>query len=172
MSASYTRANTQTSTLTRVIYVTRKVQADLLTVLDHYHYFSENYAQEIIHDIRVYIDEEVISHVKFIWITSGTSLVLEELDYYVISNGIGLADDRSGGIRFRSELSKASFQVRITYNDRWHKMPEAEKKEIRASLKLTWGTASQLTYDAGQWSSERTYSQNGLGVSRSRYTTL
>jgi|GEM_PF-1879710 len=172
MSASYTRSSIQTNTLTKVVYVTRKVQADLLAVLDHYHYFSEGYAQEVIHDIRVYIDEEVISHVKFIWIKSVTNVVLEELDYHVIYNGIGLSDDRSGGIRFQPELSKASFQVRITYNDRWYKMSETEKETIRISLKLKWGTASQLTYDSGQWSSERTYSQNGLGVSHSRYTIL
>lgn len=172
MSVSYTRANTQTSTLTNVIYVTRKVQADLLAVLDHYQYFSQDYAQKIIHDIRIYIDEEIISRVKFSWVKSGTSIVLEELDYYVISNEISLSDDRSGGIRFRSELSKASFQVRITYNDRWHKMAEDEKKIIIESFNLPWGTASQLTYNAGQWSSERTYSQDSLGLNRSRYTTL
>lgn len=172
MSASYTRSNTQTNTLSKVIYVTRKVQADLLTVLDHYHYFSEEYAQELIHDIRVFIDEEVVSSIKFIWTKSGTNAVLEELDYLVICNGIGLADERSGGIQYHSELSKASFQVRITYNDRWQKISEEEKELIRKDLDLPWEVASKLKYNGGQWSSERTYSQDGLGLSRSRYTTL
>jgi len=172
MSASYTRSNIQTNTLSKVVYVTRKVQADLLTVLDHYHYFSEVYAQELIHDIRVFIDEEVLSRVKFVWIKTGTSFVLEELDYFIISGGVGLADDRSGSIRFHPDLSKANFRVQITYNDRWQKMSVDEKKAIHAGLKLAWGTASQLTYSGGQWSSERTYSQDGLGLNRSRYTTL
>lgn len=170
--SSYTRSQSQTNSLSKVISVTRKVQADLLTILDHYHYFSEDFAQELIHDIRVFIDEEVISRIKFIWIKPSTNFVLEELDYLVIFNGIGLADDRSGGIRFHPELSKASFKVRITYNDRWRKMIENDKELIREDLKLTWETASQLTYNGGQWSSERTYSQDGLGLNRSRYTIL
>jgi Bacterial HORMA domain family 1 len=172
MSASYTRSDTQTNTLSKVISVTRKVQADLLTILDHYQYFSEDFAQELIHDIRVFIDEEVISCIKFIWIKTGTSFVLEELDYLVICNGISLADDRSGGIRFHPELSKANFRVQITYNDRWKKMPKNDKELIREDLNLTWEAASQLTYNGSQWSSERTYSQDGLGLNRSRYTTL
>jgi Bacterial HORMA domain family 1 len=171
MTASYTRSNEQTNTLSKVISVTRKVQADLLTILDHYQYFSEDYAQELIHDIRIFIDEEVISRVKFIWIKSGTHLVLEELDYFVILNGIGLADDRSGGIRFHPDLLKATFRVRITYNERWQNISETDKQSIRDDLKLMWGAANQLTYNGGQWSSERTYSQDGLGLTRSRYTT-
>jgi hypothetical protein len=138
MTASYTRSNAQTNTLSKVISVTRKVQADLLTVLDHYHYFPEDYAQKLIHDVRIFIDEEVIGRVKFIWIKSGTNLVLEELDYFVVLNDIGLTDDRSGGIRFHPDLAKASFRVQITYNDRWRKMSEAEKESIRTPLELTW----------------------------------
>jgi hypothetical protein len=173
MTASYTRSNVQTNTLSKVIYVTRKVQADLLTILDHYSYFSEDYIQDLIHDIRIFIDEEVISRFKFVWTKPDSSFVLEELDYFVIFNRVALADDRSGNIVFRLALVKANFRVQITYNERWQKMSEVEKKSIRDTLKLTWGTAIQLTYEGGHWSSssERTYSQDGLGLKRSRYTT-
>jgi hypothetical protein len=172
MSISYTRASVQSSTLSKVISITRKVQADLLTILDHYHYFSENYAQELIQDVRNFLDEEVIERIKFIWIKTGTNLVLEELDYLVILNGIGLTDDRSGGIRFHPDLAKATFRIQITYNNRWQNMSEEEKQFIRESLNLRWGAANQLTYRGGQWYPERTYSQDDLGLTRSRYTTL
>jgi hypothetical protein len=39
------------------------VQADLLAILDHYGYFSEDYAQKLINDIRVFIDDEAIEQV-------------------------------------------------------------------------------------------------------------
>jgi Bacterial HORMA domain family 1 len=172
MSASYTRSNAQTNTLSKVIYVTRKVQADLLAILDCYQYFPEEYAQELIQDLRSFIDEEVIERIKFIWIKPGTNSVLEELDYLVVLNGIGLTDDRSGGIRFHPDLSKATFRVQITHNTRWQNMSESEKQSIRADLKLGWGVAARLTYQGGRWHPEKTYSQDDLGLTRSRYTTL
>lgn len=172
MSSSYTRSTTQTSTLSKVIHITRKVQADLLAILDHYGYFSDDYAQKLINDIRVFIDEEAIERVKFTWTRSGSNVVLEELDYKVVLGNIGLADDRSGGIGYRFELATASFQVRITYSDRWRKMSEDQKELIREDLKLEWKPANQLDYSGGQWSSERSYSRDGLGLSRSRFTKL
>jgi hypothetical protein len=172
MSSSYTRSTTQTSTQSKVIHVTRKVQADLLAILDHYGYFSEDYAQKLINDIRVFIDEEAIEQVKFTWTRSGSNVVMEELDYKVIWGNIGLADDRSGGIRYRFDLTTAKFQVRINYSDRWRRMPEDQKELIREELKLQWKTANQLDYSGGQWSSERSYSKDGLGLSRSRFTRL
>jgi hypothetical protein len=143
MSASYTRSSTQTSTVSKVIHVTRKMQADLLSILDHYGYFSEDYAQKLINDIRVFIDEEVIDQVKFTWIRAGSNVVLEELDYKVVWGNIGLADERSGGIRYRFELTTANFQVRITYSDRWRKMPEEQKELVQEDLKLEWRPANQ-----------------------------
>lgn len=172
MSSSYTRSTTQTSTLSKVVHVTRKVQADLLAILDHYGYFSEDYAQKLINDIRVFIDEEAIAQVTFTWTRVGSNVVLEELDYKVVWGNLGLADDRSGGIRYQSELTTANFQVRISYSDRWREMHEDDKELIREDLKLQWGPANQLDYSGGQWSSERSYSKDGLGLSRSRFTRL
>ena len=172
MSASYTRSSTQTSTVSKVIHVTRKVQADLLAILDHYRYFSEDYAQKLINDIRVFIDEEAIDKVKFTWTRAGSNVVLEELDYEIVWGNLGLADDRSGGIRYRFDLTTANFQVRITYSERWGKMPEDDKKLIREDLELHWRPANQLNYSSGQWSSERSYSKDGLGLRRSRFTNL
>ncbi|MGG6242776.1 hypothetical protein ACQ4N7_29570 [Nodosilinea sp. AN01ver1] len=172
MSSSYTRSTTQTSTQSKVIHVTRKVQADLLAILDHYGYFSEDYAQKLINDIRVFIDEEAIEQVKFTWTRLGSNVVVEELDYKVVWGDIGLADDRSGSIRYRFDLTTAKFQVRTNYSDRWRRMPEDQKKLIREDLKLQWKPANRLDYTGGQWSAERSYSKDGLGLNRSRFTRL
>lgn len=97
MTITSTRTTTLTSTFTKVVYVTQKVQADLLSIQDLFEYFPEGYAQDIIHDIRHFLDEEVIDRLKFIWIQAGGIRVLEELEYKVISGGIGLADNRPRG---------------------------------------------------------------------------
>ncbi len=164
-----TRTTTYTSTVPKIVYVTRKVQADFLAILETYGYFSEAYAQQLIHDVRMFLDEEVIDHIKFVWTRHGSTYVLEELEYTVVSGGVELADDRAGGIRYQAELANASFHVRVTYNARWRDMDEDERDVIRKSLDLNWGSAGQLDYSSGKWTADRTYSRDGYGLVRQRF---
>ncbi len=167
--ATSTRTATATSTVTKIVYVTRKVQADFLAILDTYRYFPEDYAHHLIHDVRVFLDEEVIDHIRFVWTRPSSTYVLEELNYTVVAGGVKLADDHSGGIRYQAALAKASFDVRVTYNRRWKDLAEDEKSAIRKSLDLNWGPAGQLDYSGGKWTTDRTYSRDGYGLIRQRF---
>jgi hypothetical protein len=169
MSTSFTRSSTQSSTYTSVVHITRKVQTDILEIGDTYDYFTESYAQDVIHDVRIFIDEESIDYVKFVWKERGSNRVLEELRYQIVSGAIGLADDRPGGIRYNPALADADFSVRITYSDHWTGMAESERKSVRDRLELTWGPAGRLDYSGGQWSSDRTYFMDGSGAVRTRF---
>src|SRR5262245_17535731 len=169
MTASATRTATQTSAYTRVVHITRKVQTDILEIGDTYAYFQESFAQSVIHDVRKFIDEEVIDFIQFVWKERGTNRVLDELRYKVVSGEVGLADDRPGGIRYDPALAGADFSVRITYNDRWGKMADSELAAIRERLELTWGPAGQLDYSGGRRVSDRTYSMDGMGLIRTRF---
>lgn len=171
MALSSTRTASFTSTATKVMYVTRKVQADFLAILDTYGYFQESYAQDIIADVRVFLDEEVIDHVKFIWLRAGCTHVLEELEYSVIMGSQGLADDRPGGITYRPELAQANFRVRVIYNKRWQAMDKDERASIRSRLRLTWSAGEALEYGVGTWAAERTYSRGDYGLVRKRFVS-
>jgi len=164
-----TRNTTYTSTVAKIVSVTRKVQADFLAILDTYGYFNENYAQRLISDVRMFLDEEVIDHICFVWTQSDSESVLEELKYTVVIGGVGLADDRAGGIRYRPELAKALFHVRVNYNARWKNMPGTEKDTIRKDLALKWEPADPLDYSSGNWADDRTYSRDGYGLVRQRF---
>jgi Bacterial HORMA domain family 1 len=170
MASTGTRTGTHTSTLPKVVYVTKKVRVDLLEIIDTYDYFSEDHARKIIDDVRVLLDEEVVDRIKFTWLAPGSSTVLEELEYVVIAGGIGLADDRAGDIRYRSQLSTADFNVRVTYNTRWRDMAETQRAAVRSDLTLTWGPAGEVSYAGGQWDSAGSYAQGDYGVHRRRFT--
>ena len=165
-----TRLATQTSSLTKIVYVTRKVQADFLAIMDTYGYFSEDYARKLIADVRTFLDEDVIDAVKFVWKSPGTNDVLEEIRYVVLTGGIGLADDRPGGIRYNAALKSADFTVYVTYNDRWKNMHDQEKQAVRESLQLSWGPGGTLNYSQGSWHTDKTYSSWDYGLSRQRFT--
>jgi hypothetical protein len=164
-----TRSATQTGTLTKIVYVARKIQADFLAILDTYGYFSEEWGLQVMHDIRILMDEEVIDQVYLVWTRNGSNEVLDAFSYRIIAAGIGLADDRSGNIRYRPELAGAAFHLRVEYNQRWWSMPAEDKQEIKDTLALSWGPAGRLDYSAGRWESDRTYSKDGYGAQRERF---
>jgi hypothetical protein len=170
MAATLSRSATGTTPYTGVIHITRKVQADLLAIGDTYAYFAESYAQDVIQDVRIFIDEEVIEKVEFIWNEAGTNVVLDALRYVVINGVVGLADDRPGGIEYDPALALADFHVRVYYNDRWRReMAESERTSIRMRLTIRWGSAGQLDYSGGRWVHDRTYSMDASAVSRDRF---
>src|SRR5688572_22679409 len=165
MVSAATRTAPQTTPYTSVIHITRKAQADLLAIGDTYEYFSEDYAQKVIHDVRILIDEEVIDRVEFVWTKRATNEVLDALRYLVVNGQAGLADDRPGGIQYDQALAAADFQVRVTYNSRWLKV----KHSIEGDLALTWSPAGQINYSNGRWVADRTYSMDGRGLIRNRF---
>lgn len=169
MSATQTRAGTQTGTLSKIVYVARKVEADLLAIIDTYCYGSEQWAINVMHDVRVLMDEEVIEKVYLAWTRRGTNEVLDAYSYRVIIGGLGLADDRSGNIRYRSVLVGAEFHFRVDYKQRWWDMEPVEKLDIQERLKLRWTTGGRLDYSKGVWTDDKTYSKDDFGVERDRF---
>ena len=172
MSASTTRTAAATTTIAKIAYVTRKMQADFLAILDTYTYdgYSESYAREIIEDIRNLLDEEVLESISFVWTRQYTNTVLDSFRYSVITGEATTNNDRSGGVSYRSDLANADFKVRLTYNQRWVNMSQSERNSISVDLNITWVTAGSLNYSNGNWTTERTYSKDGYGLVRQRFT--
>jgi hypothetical protein len=170
VSFSQSRSSSQTTTLVRVKYVTRKVQADLLAILDMYRYHSEEYAISTVKDLRVMLDEEIIHRVEFVWTKKSTNQVIDSLSYTVV-RGDALPDHDSGDIRYRPELaaSVASFSVAVCRNQRWRDMSEASKKAIRSQMDDPWESDVDHDYGIGWWITEKTYSKGGYGLERKRY---
>lgn len=155
-----------TSTLTKVVYVTRKVQADLFNLVDTYGQISQDYATTLIHDLRILLDEEVLDRIEFVWTYKNTDVVIGAYVYKVITAEYGLVDDRAGGIRYDAMLQNADFGVRITRNERWRTMSAAGKKAINDQCDIGWVPASALDYSRGTLTSERMFSNGDLGLDR------
>ena len=172
MSASTTRTAAATTTIAKIAYVTRKMQADFLAILDTYTYdgYSESYAREIIEDIRRLLDEEVLEYISFVWTRKGTNVVLDTFRYSVVTGEAITSNDRSGGISYRSELANAHFTVRLDYNQRWQNMSSSERNSVSEDLNITWTPAGNLNYSGGSWTTERTYSKDGYGLVRQRFS--
>jgi hypothetical protein len=170
VSFTQSRTSSQTTTLARVKYVTRKVQSDLLAALDLYGYYTEEYGLKIIRDLRVFLDDEVIDRVDFVWTRRGTNDVLDSLAYTVV-RGDALPNHGSGDIRYHPNLvsSLSSFSVVIYRNQRWRNMTDASKQDVRSRLELDWESDANHNYGLGRWETDRTYSKDGYGLERKRF---
>ncbi len=167
-SATRTRSLTAANTYTDVVSVTRKLRADLLQVLDHYGYFAEDYAENIIHDLRLMIDEGIVDSIKFTWRAYGSGRVLAAFRYDVIPGHIGLTDNRPGGIPYRTDLKNVQFDVFVRYNAAGQALSTTDKQSL--GLKLTWGPARGFfDYSTGSWSNDRSYVSNSIGLQRSTF---
>jgi hypothetical protein len=153
--------------------MSRKVQADLLGILDTYGYYSEEYGLKLIRDLRVLLDEEVISRVDFVWAKRSTNDVLDSLSYTVI-NGDALPDNDTGDILYNSALSASvvSFSVVIYRSQRWKNMPEYSKNRVREKLELGWENGADYNYGLGWWVADRMYSKGGYGLERKRFVKV
>lgn len=171
MSSSSTRTAAATTTVAKIAYVTRKMQADFLAILDTYTYdgYSESYALEIVEDIRRLLDEEVLDAVSFVWTQKWSNRVLDTFRYSVVTGNVASTNDRSGGVGYYSELAEADFKVRLTYNQRWIDIGQSERNSISKDLNIAWVSANQLNYGSGSWTTEKTYSKDGYGVVRERF---
>lgn len=169
MPSTQTRSASETTSYVKVVYVTRKVQADLFQLAETYGQMTEEYAQKLIHDLRVYLDEEVLAEITFLWTRPGTEQVVGAYTYKVLSGGVGLVDERSGGIRYEPTLQASEFGVRISYNARWYGLTADEQAGIKSGMRFPWGAGGALDYSRGRWQSDRTYSKDGFGLNRERF---
>jgi hypothetical protein len=167
--ASQTRTAAQTSILTKVVHVTRRVQADLFNLVDTYSQITQAYAESLIHDLRILLDEEVLERIDFLWTYPGTNIVVGAYIYKVITADVGLVDDRSGGMRYDVRLQAAAFKVRIYRNSHWYGMSDADRKAIADKCQITWTPGEALDFSRGSSAAERMYSKDGLGLSRERF---
>ncbi|MXW64538.1 MAG: hypothetical protein F4Y00_04715 [Bacteroidetes bacterium SB0662_bin_6] len=163
-SASRTRSLTAVNTYTDVVSVTRKLRADLLQVLDHYGYFSEDHAEDIIHDLRLMVDEGILESVELTWRAYGSHSVLAAFRYYVINGSIAPADNRPGGIPYRPDLQNARFNVVVRYNAAGRRLSPIDERNL--GFKLPWVYDNGFDYLTGSWSSDRYYVSNSIGLQR------
>lgn len=167
--SSQTRTATSTLTLTKVVHVTRKVQADLFNLVDTYGQITQDYAERLIHDLRILLEEEVLDRIDLLWAYPGTNVVIGAYIYKVITAGVGLVDERAGGMRYDATLQAADFRVRIYWNSHWSLLSAADRDAIRKKCNFTWTPGEALDFSRGTTTTERTYAKDDLGLVRERF---
>ena len=169
MTVSYTTSATESFSLSSARYVASKVAADLRQVQRYYGKPNDtdiaNYAEEIaVLAYHGYVEKVIYGFKRNDkWI-----LTLE----YVAVNGTLTTDGRAGGIYRDANATGATFSSYLYRATAWWRLTEAGRNEIDKSLPFTRTPAEASGYTGGYHTSDRTYSAQGTGFTRSTYRPL
>jgi hypothetical protein len=166
MTLTFTTTETKTFTRTSARYIASKVAADL-------HGFARYYGRPTVEAIRDYEDELIslllggyVDSVEYGFRREGKRVVT--LLYRVRADG-SLTDTRPGSIFARANTSGASWFSFLVYSARWYALDTAERDRIRGTLPFQRTSGSAPQDGSGSWTSDRSYSANGVGAQRNSY---
>lgn len=170
MTTTYTTEYTTeyTFTMTNAKYIASKVAADLKLMQIFYGKPTDS-------EIDDYIKELVI-----LLLGNGVLGYLESVDYGFRKNnswvlaasysadygGDVSRNDRSGGIPFDKNTSGASWHSYLRKNAHFWNLPRAEKDRILESIPIKRSFAEEPQLGAGEWVSDRTYSDGGVALEK------
>ena len=86
--------------------------------------------------------------------------------YYEARGDGSLTDGRSGGVFARADVSGANWFSFLEYSGKWDSLSSAAQQQVedRITIKRSYGQAPRDSN--GYWSTDRTYSSQGIGVQR------
>ena len=155
---------TQSWTITNARRVTSKIAADLDLMRPHYGRPLEADVTAYAEEAAMLLAKRYLGAVEFGFKKNGN--VVLSLKYEARSDGTLVTDDRPGRVPANVDVSNASFYSWLTYSAAWDQLDAAERSAFEGTLPVqrTSGTAPTTAF--GTWSSDRSYSSNGEGVTR------
>ena len=161
MTNTYTTSATYTKT--NVKYVASKVIADLRGLSAYYGQPSDSKIWDFYEELVELLADGYVASVEYGFKRNEKRVV--SLYYEARADG-SLTDGRSGGVFARADISGASWFSYLVYSNKWDSLSPAVQQQVkdRIPIKRTHG---QAPGDGnGYWSTDRTYSSQGLGVQR------
>lgn len=169
MSMSATRTTTFNTTSAR--YLTSKISADLRTMNRYYGVPSlseiDEYAQEA---------AELMLGGYLRWVDyglrrptspGGKEWVLR-LRYIVNSTG-ALIDDNPGGVPATAPANGATFHSYLSYSDAFNALTPAQQDAFKANLPVKRVGAAEAQLAGGAVNGQRSYSRDGVSLSRNTF---
>ncbi|WP_390479743.1 HORMA-1 domain-containing protein, partial [Frankia casuarinae] len=91
---------------------------------------------------------------------------------YVFVNGTLTTDDRAGGVCRHADVVDATFTSYLIHSPAWWRLDAAIRDTIEKSLPIVRTPAAAPGYSGGFHTTDRTYSAQGTGFTRSSYRPL
>lgn len=158
---------TQSWTITNARYVTSKIAADLDLMRSHYGRPTEVDVTAYAEEAAMLLAKRYLGTVEYGFKRDGK--VIFSLKFEARSDGTLGGDDRPGRVPATIDVSGASFYSWLTYSAAWSQLGAIERATFEATLPIQRVGGDTPVTAFGSWSSDRSYSSNGEGVSRQTF---
>jgi len=157
------QTTTHTTTITDARYVAVKIAADLkrLQRLSGRGVPSDETIQAHLQEVQQLLHGGYLGTVTY-GFRKGDKWIVA-LQYTAVGSDVS-HDHDPGGIRFKEDVSGASFYSFLTYSYKWFLLSEAGKRAVEAQLPFQRSSGSE---PYGEWGGyDNNYRSNGIGVRR------
>lgn len=89
--------------------------------------------------------------------------------YVVDESGVIANDDGAGRVFAHAEVRSASYYNYMSYSRKWFGLPASEREAIKSGLPVQRSAGSLPSDGSGVWVSDKSYSANGVGLSRTTF---
>jgi len=163
---SYTTTNTRTNTRTWAKYLASKVAADLKRCQRFYGKPTDAQIDDFVDELTEVLVAGYLESIEYGFKKSERRVVT--LRYTVDSVG-NLSDDRSGGVYASADITGASWFSFAIYNSAYFALTTSQRQEFKKKLPFDRTAGAEPTDGNGYWTADRSYSQDGSGVSRNTF---
>ncbi|ERK71026.1 hypothetical protein [Leifsonia aquatica] len=167
MTGSYSVS--QTFTLTHAKHLASKVVSDLYQCRNFYGEPSETMVTKYQDELIVMLAGGFTKEYEFGFKKNDQRVV--SWQYRVNASGdlVGGADDRSGGIYARADISGAVYFNFMSYSPAWFNLTPEEQNTAKSRHPISRSTGHLPSDGSGYWHTDRTYGSAGVAIDRKTF---
>ncbi len=159
-----TASHTTTYSQTTARYVASKVAADLHQLSLFYGRPRPAEIEEYVKELVILLPRRFISSVDYGFQVGNTWVAA--LRYVAQPDGTLTADARAGGVPANMTVNGRSWHSFLRYSEAWSRLSNDERGLIEATLPFKRVEAPEPDTGAAVWVEDKSYSREGLGLSR------
>jgi hypothetical protein len=166
---SYAETESQTYTIADIGKVIDCFAADLDMNAQSTDLLTRDRANDIAADVKAMAQSGYLREANIV-LHDSTGRPIRAAKYEVVTGTLALAAQRPGN-NLWPRTPGGFLTVVVRYAQLWSDLAEAKKQQFRARLRIGWtSSATDLSFPTLTRSSDRSYSSNGWGVTKSLYT--
>lgn len=159
-----TRTASESFTLTHAKYLASKVTADMVRCQQNYGRPSQNDINNYGTELALLLRDGYVAAYEFGFSQDDQRIV--SWRYTVESAGLSSTDDRPGRIVSGVAVASASWFNQLTFSTSWTALSQTERDRICAWLPIQRVTKDGPKDGRGYWTSDLSYSANGVALGR------
>lgn len=163
---------TQTFTHTHAKHLASKVVSDLYQCHCYYDQPSETSILEYQEELVVMLAHGFVSAYEFGFEQNERRVVCWQYTVNSCGDLVGGADDFSGGIYARADISRSRYFNFMTYSQSWADLASSDQSAVLAQHVVRRDTGNLPLDGYGYWETDRTYGSGGVLLERRTFRPI